>query len=424
MNRALNANIKTSWTSPLDLHITARRRLLTAKENIFGIIGKNDPDLLRIFIEQHPASVTDTLYNGGRDALACCIETPRYSVDLVRVLFQEGADVNSQDDVGRTALEKMQTRILLGTLPPEAEQSLRAFIPLPSDIIDNYEFSLLHKVVLNICHVEITPDAFSREDADRVDAHMRTPLHWAVSRGDDQTVHKLLQLGADINTQALNGATPISNAISFKSYACFDMLLDLGADLTIRTNQGYCLLHLAVWQNDLYITQKLLSKGVQVDTKRLGRGSTSLHIAAMRDHADICRTLLEYGAHINEPNIGKNTPLHKSITYNAHQSTRLLISKKANLGCIDDKGFSILHKAAQFGDLETLDLLSSCRPHGLDPNLQDNNGHTASQLFSARKGKSQDLEEAFQRLILSVEHTDPVAEESEDEGTIFYDAEE
>jgi len=297
-------------------------------------------------------------------------------------------------------------------------------MPLPSDIIDDYEFSLLHKVVLRICHVEITPDFFSKEDANRGDVHMRTPLLWAASRGDDQILHRLLQLGADINARALGGATPISNAILFKRYACFDVLLDSGADLSSPTDQGYTLLHLAALRGDSYITQRLLSKGVQVDVKRLARGTTSLHLAAMLDHGHICRILLEHGAHINEPDKWKRTPFHKSIIDNAQNSMGVLIAEGVDFVCIDGKGFSMLHIAAQYGNLETLDLLSSCRPRGIDPNLQNDSGQTASQLFDAREGKSQELEDAFQRLLRSVEHTDHIAEESEDEATIFYDAEE
>ncbi|MBC2839043.1 ankyrin repeat domain-containing protein [Robiginitalea sp. SC105] len=87
-----------------------------------------------------------------------------------------------------------------------------------------------------------------------------SPFCKAIMQGDMATVEKMIQLGEDVNRKSL-GKTPVIFAARYNQPEILEMLLDNGADPTIRCDNGYTALKHAELSNateTLHILRKVL----------------------------------------------------------------------------------------------------------------------------------------------------------------------
>jgi hypothetical protein len=77
------------------------------------------------------------------------------------------------------------------------------------------------------------------EDAVRaVDKLGKTPLHWAAFSDNDSAVRVLVELGAEIDRQDNDRWTALINAAGNVQSSCVELLLALGADVSLVNKQG------------------------------------------------------------------------------------------------------------------------------------------------------------------------------------------
>jgi ankyrin repeat protein len=119
-----------------------------------------------------------------------------------------------------------------------------------------------------------------------------------------KTVKLLLDKGADINARNEEGATLLIEAAGFGRLAIVKMLIQKGADLEARSNNGGTALHaaacdcaLATMPDTYDVVKLLLEKGAAINAKD-NEGYTPLMIASGGGvvKTDIVRLLLENGA--------------------------------------------------------------------------------------------------------------------------------
>jgi len=93
-------------------------------------------------------------------------------------------------------------------------------------------------------------------------AHGWTPLHYAVAGGDALTAMLLLMHGADVNARSWEGVTPLHIAASLGDAEIIKVLLENGADPNVRDRNGETALDIArkkvssersAWLRDKYI---------------------------------------------------------------------------------------------------------------------------------------------------------------------------
>lgn len=70
----------------------------------------------------------------------------------------------------------------------------------------------------------------------------------AVMQGDIQTVGRMIDLGEDINQKSL-GMTPAMFAARYNKADILQLLIDEGADLSIKSNQGFSVMKYAELSN-------------------------------------------------------------------------------------------------------------------------------------------------------------------------------
>lgn len=124
-----------------------------------------------------------------------------------------------------------------------------------------------------------------------------TTLLFSISLGYGEATKWLIAHGADVNHRAVEGATPLSEAIRANDRATFDLLVKAHANYRARDKYGESLMHFAAHWN-YTILPRLKELGLPVDGRN-NYGTTPLMDAAATQANDSARWLLANGADIN-----------------------------------------------------------------------------------------------------------------------------
>ncbi|KAK8255637.1 ankyrin repeat-containing domain protein [Phyllosticta capitalensis] len=279
--------------------------------------------------------------------------------EVVRVLLDNSVDVNhSGSDHGRTALS---TAVALGQ----------------SDMVN---LLLDKKAKIEVKHGPVL-------------------LSEAASRGDEKIMELLLNAGAKVDEET--GANALITAALKGNEHIVNMLLSRNANVDWQDPEGYTCLHWAAKNGDLEICEVLVNHGAKLETKTkedlkltpgmtplllaakckhspvveflLSReaeidamdckGYTSLHRAARKGNLEICEVLVNHRANLEsktkedlEFNAGM-TPLLLASTYNHSPIVEFLLGHEAKVDAIDCEGYTSLHRAAEYGNLESCEAL-------------------------------------------------------------------
>lgn len=126
-----------------------------------------------------------------------------------------------------------------------------------------------------------------------------TPLMHAARSGSVEAVKVLARAGADVNArETWNGQTALMWAAAEAHGAVVEALLELGADIHMRSNGGTTPLLFAVRKGDKRSVQAMLMAGADVNGKRPDL-ATPLLVAIINGHEDLVDLLLDKGADPN-----------------------------------------------------------------------------------------------------------------------------
>ena len=82
-------------------------------------------------------------------------------------------------------------------------------------------------------------------------------LHFAAQGGNTSIISKLLSLGLDVASRSNYGVTPLMTAANFDKQNAFQMLIQNGADPSLKIKNGSSLLHIAAQGGNTSIIEKL-----------------------------------------------------------------------------------------------------------------------------------------------------------------------
>jgi hypothetical protein len=88
-------------------------------------------------------------------------------------------------------------------------------------------------------------------------------LHYAVMRGNPETIDLLLARGAEVNSRTRNGTTPLHTAVLYNRYEVAEKLLGKGADINAQSASGATPLALASAAKNRTIAELLRSRGAK-----------------------------------------------------------------------------------------------------------------------------------------------------------------
>lgn len=242
-----------------------------------------------------------------------------------------------------------------------------------------------------------------------------TLLHHAVASGDRESVQKVLDLGASVNSQSVKGYTPLIVAVLHKFYDICSLLIDREADVNLCDCDRWTALHFATQAGNDRTTRLLLDNKARADAKEKDgwtplhlasqnghenivrilflhlngvdeqegqSGRTALHLACLYGYVKIAQLLLAKGADVNKTDNQQSTSLHLATDEGHFRVVRLLVNSGADVKTVDERSYSPLHYAALKGYTTTCRLLLS---KGADPDVRTHQNWTSMHL-AALKG--------------------------------------
>lgn len=244
-------------------------------------------------------------------------------VALMRLLIDQGADVNAADKTGATALmwaagDLGKVRLLVehGATVDVRSEIGRTPLLIAASYLGNAEVvRLLLKSGAKITDRDkfgetVLTSASKRGDAELVETLIkagadvlggggfqgRSPLAWATDEGNLETTACLLKYGAGKDPKSLNGA--LFNSCVRGPVGAVHLLLDQGANPNIPSGfAAYTPLMGAAYSesSDVEVIKLLLKSGADVNAKA-ATGDTALQLAAKRGRTEIVALLEKAGA--------------------------------------------------------------------------------------------------------------------------------
>lgn len=141
-------------------------------------------------------------------------------------------------------------------------------------------------------------------DIEKLNQNNMTALQCAVenTRVDTDIMRILIAKAARVENSGKIGYTPLQLAVSVQSVSKAQLLLESGANITIKCRHQRTLLHKAVSKNNSAMVKVLLCHQADIHSKDCN-GNTALHLAAEHAQRDIVTMLLKAGA---DPHIKNN----------------------------------------------------------------------------------------------------------------------
>jgi ankyrin repeat protein len=224
---------------------------------------------------------------------------------------------------------------------------------------------------------------------DTADISGYTPLHYAAMNGTVGAISILLQYGANVDSKARDGTSPIHLA---KDERVATQLLQAGANVELQDNARRVPLHHAAFLGREKVVTLFLEKGAFA-LPREEYGRTALHLAMISGHAGTIRSLLGLsgGEALAATDRDGRTPLHiaaihglgsKATVARSLATPQFISSLLPVINARDRDGRTPFHLAVLQGHTELVELLLEW---GADSDLYDNSQGSALH-FAAHYG--------------------------------------
>ena len=170
----------------------------------------------------------------------------------------------------------------------------------------------------------------------------RTPLLWASPSSTGKVMSALLELGADVNSRREDGNTAMILAVEWNNYTSVRLLADYGADLNASDDKGETPLHHAINRGRHSLSSALIAFGCNVNIQDKA-GYSPLHLATKTVDTSLLKLLLERMADPNPQTVqdvqDRTYLLRRKVTSQsewyyilANKPTLSLFFKKTNGG--------------------------------------------------------------------------------------------
>jgi ankyrin repeat protein len=222
-------------------------------------------------------------------------------------------------------------------------------------------------------------------------ADINLELANAVNANSDERVKLLLDRGADVNARDNQGYAPIHNAARNRYAHLVTMLVERGADVNARDSDGFTPLLHAINRNHVPTIEAIAKKGGDLELAT-PQGITPLTWAIGDGKFFAAKALIDLGAKVDSASGALGvTPLMTAATQIPPKSRTSaltqgpppnelaleLIAKGANANQLSREGVTALMVAAGHNNTAMIGLLLKA---GADPTLKNHEGLTAAQI--------------------------------------------
>ncbi len=198
-------------------------------------------------------------------------------------------------------------------------------------------------------------------DINSLSKFSKTQLMWAVNLRNSYAVKQLLELGADVKLKDGNGMTALHYAVDGiiydsnnngltrsdcppdyyqpvvkQSFTIMQLLLDAGADVNARNNDGATPFMLASRAGNIEILKAFIARNVDVNAKDNSGRTPLLYAANSHDtNAEIIKTLIEQKTDVNMKDTQGNNALILASSLGRKEIVRVLAESGADVTAVN-----------------------------------------------------------------------------------------
>ena len=199
-----------------------------------------------------------------------------------------------------------------------------------------------------------------------------TPLVWAAYRGDVETVQRLLNREAKLNTKTHLGVTALMAAAQNGHGEAAQLLIKHRADLDATDQSGNSALIAALAFGHPKIACDLIAHNAEIQQGNRD-GLTPLFYAAGNGDDDIVKRLIERGAVVNARSASGYTSLMSAAEAGCANTVKRLLAEGADVNSRDHHGNSALLGSVWWGQAEAAKVLIDA---GADVHIKNDEGMT------------------------------------------------
>jgi ankyrin repeat protein len=410
----VNAQDESRWSALMHATIASRTDAYTTKKDKNGkTIDVNAVVRGDIVIDDDQVQTINLLVNAGADLEARnnVGETPlilavkEMNLIAFRTLLDRHADINAESEDGNTALIYAAqkglaeiVKVLLAKKPDLNTASVRSLFKLPGTAL----MRAIEEKHTDIALALIEAGA----DVHYKDSLGNSALHRAAFH-DAKVVKALLSRKVAIDEPNSVGNTPLLMAASAGNAEAVRMLLDAGADLRNRDEEGNTALIAAAdqeYSNTIETIKVLLQRGAKLEDVN-NEGENALHLAAQSGNTENAIVLLNAGANPDSRDKTNRTAMFHAalardyaIPEEGAKVIKSLVAKHADVNASDEEGISVLMEAARNGYVEVVKLLLDL---GAKVNAQSKSGSTALlEVLNAHDEEDESLDPEAQTAVI------------------------
>jgi ankyrin repeat protein len=210
-----------------------------ANDMLWEAVRNNNIDNAKIAIRK--GAYVDYIQDKLLDATPLCIAVSNGNVELVKLLVDNGADINIRSSFdGHTPLywlPKKNPKEIIDLLIEEgADVDVKDYLGGKTPLF----YALFHSIFSDKDYKKIAQALIDNgADINAEDINGNTILHACAGDKDSMdSIDFLLKNGANVNSKNYSGETPLHGALCSGGKEIARMLLDSGADIKIKNNEG------------------------------------------------------------------------------------------------------------------------------------------------------------------------------------------
>ncbi|RFU74295.1 ankyrin repeat-containing [Trichoderma arundinaceum] len=284
--------------------------------------------------------------------------------DVVKLMLDNGADVNAKDGSGDTPLKLAYWN--------NRKEVIKLLLNHGAEADAEMQQDLLEWAILEEDGATVKLIAQMGVDLDAKNKYGQLPLWLALNNGKESMVKLLVEIGADFTIEDKHGGTLLRQTVMMEKEATTRLLVERGANINAKNRYGETILVQAIEKKKEAMVKLLIEIGADINIED-DAGNLSLWRAIETENEAIVKLLVVAGANINAKDKYDSTVLSQAIGDEKEAMVKLLLEMGADVNMEDDCVYDLLWLAIRRENEAIVKLLAES---GIDINAKDKFGQT------------------------------------------------